>query len=129
MRTAVTRRRWRRHHRCCSTPSYPGPSIRAYKGSGNPGGVRSYHGLDVPSRATSSRRPGTGRFFGGSGSGPSREAYPFSLVENFLMGAIVVGGGARRKKQASEEEMGDRGSAPLPIYSKGRPIGVSHDRR
>ena len=32
-----------------------GPTTRAYKGSGNPGGGRSYHGLDTSCQAPSSR--------------------------------------------------------------------------
>ena len=66
----------------------PGPSIQAYKGSGNPGGARSYQGRDVSYHAITPQRPGTGRFFGGSGSGPSRGDFPFSFAENRRIGAI-----------------------------------------
>ena len=68
---------------------------------------------------------------GAGESGSSRGAFPFSAAENFLRGAIGVtaSDGARRKEEASNEEMGNGGSTPLPIYSKGRPTGVSHDRR
>ena len=90
MRTAVTRRHRRRHRWCRSAPSSLGPSIRAYKGSGNPGGGRSYQGLDTSCRAPSSRRQRTNRFFGGSGSGPSRGAFPFSSAENRWIGAIGI---------------------------------------
>ena len=38
---------------------------------------------------------------------------------------IATSRGARRKKQADWEEMGDGGSAPLPIFSGRRPTGAS----
>ena len=100
MRTTVTRRCRRRHRRCRSALSSPEPLMRAYKGSGIPGGGRSYQGLDASCRAPSSRRQRTSRFFGGSGSGPSRGAFPFSSAENRRIGAI----GVRWSKGEEEEE-------------------------
>ena len=61
--------------------------------------------------------------------GPSRGALPFTAAENLFDGAIATSRGARRKKLADCKEMGDGGSALLPIYSKRRPTGASHDRR
>ena len=78
----------------------PGPTPRACKGSGNPGGGRSYQGLGASCRAPSSRWQRTSRFFGGSGSGPSRGAFPFSSAENRRIGAI----GVRWSKGEEEEE-------------------------
>ena len=79
-------------------------SCRALKvgvqGSGNPGGGRSHQGLDTSCRAPSSRRQRTNRFFGGSGSGPSRGAFPFSSAENRRIGAIA----ARRSSGEDEGE-------------------------
>ena len=127
-RVAVARRPRAWHGRRCSLLRPPEPSARAYKGSGYPGGGRSHQGLDTTCIAASSRR-WIDLFFGGSGPRSSRGAFPFSLAENLLIGAIVVSSGAGRKEQASEEEMGDGGSVPLPIYSKRRPTDDSHDRR
>ena len=107
---------------------FPRALIQAYKGSGNPGGGRSHQGL-ITTFITASSRRWTDLFFGGSGPGSSRGAFPFSSAENLLIGAIVVSSGARRKKQVNQEEMGDGGSAPLPIYSGRRPISASHDHR
>ena len=89
-RTTVICRRHRRCGRCRSASPSLGPSARVYKGSGNPVGGHSYQDLDVSCCATSLRRPGIGRFFGGSGSGPSRGALPFSFTENHRICAIVV---------------------------------------
>ena len=61
--------------------------------------------------------------------GPSRGAFPFSAAENFFRGAIDGTASSGAEKQASEEEMGNGGSAPLHIYSKRRPTGISYDRR
>ena len=58
------------------------------QGQQNQGGGPSYQGLDVSRHATTSRRPGTGRFFSGSGSGLSRGAFPFSSAETRRIGAI-----------------------------------------
>lgn len=66
---------------------------------------------------------------GAGDPGPSRRAFPFSAAENFLRGAMGGTSSNGAKKQASEEEMGNGGSAPLPIYSKRMPTGVSHNRR
>ena len=89
------------------------PSAWAYWGSGYPGGGRSHQGLVISSLTTSPRR-WTVLFFGGSGSGSSRGAFPFSSAENRRIGAIGVktGGGAGKKKQAEKEEMADEGSHP-----------------
>ena len=56
---------------------------------------------------------------------------PFSAAENLFDGTIGVAAsnGAKEEKRAEWEEMGNGGSAPLPIYSKRRPTGVSHDCR
>ena len=100
MRIAVTRRRQWRHLPWRSASAPAGPSRWAYKGSGNPGGGRSHQGLDTSCRAPSSRRQRTNRFFGGSGSGPSRGAFPFSSAENRRIGAIA----ARRSSGEDEGE-------------------------
>ena len=68
---------------------------------------------------------------GGGEPGPSWQAFPFSAAENLFAGAmgVATGNGKRDKKRAEQEEMGDGGSAPLPIYSKRRPTSAPHDHR
>ena len=128
MRTAVTRRRRRRHRPWRSASAPAGPSRWAYKGSGNPGGGRSHQGLDTSRRMPSSRRKRTNRFFGGSGSGPSRGAFPFSSTENRCIGAI-----AARQSSGKDEEVAEEDElewlAPFRTYSQGRPTVGFHDRR
>ena len=58
-------------------------ALSPVQGYGNPGGGLSYQGLIISGHATLSRRRSTGRFFGGSGSGPSRGGFPFSSAENW----------------------------------------------
>ena len=72
-----------------------------------------YQRLVISNNATPSRR-WTDLFFGGSGSGPSRGAFPFSTAENLLIGAIGFkdGDGAKEKKQAEQEEMDNGALAP-----------------
>ena len=68
----------------------------------------------------------------GSGEpGPSWRAFPFSAAENLFLGAmgIAASNEARKEKRTEREEMGDGGSAPLLIYSEGRPTGDPHDHR
>ena len=91
----------------------PEPSALAYRGSGNPGGGRLHQGLFISSPKTSPQR-WTGLFFGGSGSGPSRGAVPFSSAENLRIDGIGIktGVGAGKNKQAEQEEMGDGGYRP-----------------
>ena len=101
MRTAVICRQRRRLWRCRSVLAPSGPSIRAYKGSGNPGGGRSNHGLDTSCQAPPSPWREMSRFFGGSGTGPSRGAFPFSSAENRRIGAIGEG---RSKDEEEDEE-------------------------
>ena len=90
MRTAVIRQRRWRLWRCRSAPAPSGPSIWAYKGNGNAGGGRSHHGLDTSCQAPPSPRQEASLFFGGSGTGPSLGAFPFSSAENRWIGAIGV---------------------------------------
>ena len=129
MRTVVTHRRRRCGQRRSASPSLR-PLARAYRGSGNPGGGRSYQGLVISSLTASPWR-WAGLFFGGSGSDPSRGAFPFSSAENLRIGAIGVeaGGGAGEKKQAEQEGMGDMGSHPSSFIAQGRPTVDLHDRR
>ena len=68
---------------------------------------------------------------GGGEPGPSWRAFPFSVAENLRIGTmgIAASNEAREKKQAEQEEMSDRGSAPLLIYSGRMPTGDPHDHR
>ena len=110
-------------------PSSLGPSIRAYKGSGNPGGSRSYQGRDNPGQATTSRRPGIGRFFGGSGSGPSQGAFPFSSAENQRISAIDLKWSKGEEERVKQKEMDHGGSRPSVLIVRRRPIIGLHDHK
>ena len=105
--------------------------MRAYKGSGNPGGGRSYQGRDDPCQATTWWRPGIGRFFGGSGSGPSWGAFPFSSTENRRIGAIGIEWSKGEEEEVGEkqEEMDCGGSRPSVLIVRRRPTVGLHDHR
>ena len=71
--------------------------------------------------------------FGRSGSGTSCGAFPFSVVENLLIGAM--GAAARRRGEKEEEGAGgektkmSKGALPLPSFiTIRRPTAGLHDR-
>ena len=131
MRIAVTRRRRRRRRPWRSTSTSAGPSRWVYKGSENPGGGRSHQSLDTSCRAPSPRQHRPSRFFGGSGWGPSRGAFPFSSAENRRIGAIAARL-ARTEKKEKQEEMDWKGTCrSVLIAGGGQPpastIAGNHD--
>ena len=119
MRTAVIRWRRRRQGRRRPATSSLGPWVWAYKGSGYPGGGRSYQGLDASCRAPSSWRHGTGRFFNGSGTGPSRGAFPFSSSENRRIVPLSSKWRSSKEEEAKQGETDWKGSCRSVLIVRG----------